>query len=211
MTQLIIARKALGPSLSPGGGLEALPGFRWSFSHPVPWDSGMWLSPIPPQLPCWPSKAGHRPSCSLAPVLGLFFGISSLAGGGRDAARCSVLPAAHLEREFGITWMTTGGSFASKMGYSQLGRTRGPHTVPARAHPLSQLPWELPARLPVDNTPARRISWGFLLAVVSWWRPRGAHFGSGGDDNGGCFLARGFSRPGESQRDSHGLMMAASR
>lgn len=192
MTQLIIARKALGPSLSPGGGLEALPGFRWSFSHPVPWDSGMWLSPIPPQLPCWPSKAGHRPSCSLAPVLGLFFWHFQPC---RRREGCCLMQRAagcspgtrvrhHLDKDWRQLRLQNGIFPAWEDPWSSHG-----------ACTLSQLSWELPARLPVDNTPARRISWGFLLAVVSWRRPRGAHFGSGGDDNGGCFLARGFSRP----------------
>lgn len=36
-----------------------------------------------------------------------------------------------------------------------------PHTVPARENPLSQIPWELPAWLPVDNVPASH--WIFSL------------------------------------------------
>lgn len=32
-----------------------------------------WLSPIPPQLPCWPHEAEHRPRWSLGTIFGAFF------------------------------------------------------------------------------------------------------------------------------------------
>lgn len=67
MTQLIIARKALGPSLSLGGGLEVLPGFQWGFSHPVLWDSGMWLSPI------GPTRVGIAPAAPWHQFWGFFW------------------------------------------------------------------------------------------------------------------------------------------
>lgn len=144
MTQLIIARKALGPSFAPGGGLEVLPGLLTGLFSPFAVGFRDVAQPHPTLSFCvGPTRPGITPAAPWHQFWGFFLAISSLERGGRDARPGSL----------SITWIMTGGSLSppQKMRYSHFGRTCGSSHGACTSPSSPQTPWELPALLPVDK------------------------------------------------------------
>lgn len=176
MTQLIIARKALGPSFAPGGGLEVLPGLLTGLFSPFAVGFRDVAQPHPTLSFCvGPTRPGITPAAPWHQFWGFFLAISSLKRGGRDARPGSL----------SITWIMTGGSLSptKKWDIPILGGPVGPHTVPARAHPLPRLPGscQLCSQWIKDLLGFSPCSHGLVGAL---W----GTFGFWGDDNWGCFM-----------------------
>lgn len=103
MTQLIIARKALGPSFAPGGGLEVLPGLLTGLFSPFAVGFRDVAQPHPTLSFCvGPTRPGITPAAPWHQFWGFFLAISSLERGGRDARPGSL----------SITWIMTKGSLS---------------------------------------------------------------------------------------------------
>lgn len=129
-------------------------------------------APSCPRSHAGPARLGISHAAPLAPVLGLIFWLfqpciclQEEAGAAAGTACCWLLtcdtswadsasPACQLEPASRLKWgiPTCGGHTAS--------------TVPARAHPFSQIPWELPALFPLVHILVLRVIIAFSLGSL---------------------------------------------